>query len=108
MWLRQLLLWENGDQLWFGRATPREWLEDGKTVRIENAGTLFGTAGMVLNSEVGRKRIRASLQVPTQAPPKEVWLTSASSGRSAAKPCSRERSRSARRLRPRRRHPVDA
>lgn len=74
IWLRNLLLWENGDQLWFGRATPREWLEDGKTVRIENASTLFGTAGLVLNSEVGRNRIRARLQIPTQTPPKEVWL----------------------------------
>ena len=73
-WLRQLLLWENGDQLWFGRATPREWLEDGKIVRIENAGTLFGTAGMVLKSEVAQRRIRASLQVPEQIPPKEIWL----------------------------------
>jgi hypothetical protein len=74
IWLRQLLLWENGDQLWFGRATPREWLENGKTVRIENAGTLFGAASMVLNSEVAQHRIRASLQVPPKVPPKEVWL----------------------------------
>jgi hypothetical protein len=74
IWLRQLLVWENGDQLWFGRATPREWLEDGKTVRIENTGTRFGAAGMVLKSEVAQQRIRASLQIPRQVPPKEVWL----------------------------------
>jgi hypothetical protein len=74
MWLRQLLLWENGDQLWFGRATPRQWLEDGKTVQIENAGTLFGPAGMVLKSEVAQRRIRALLQIPREVPPKEVWL----------------------------------
>lgn len=73
-WLRNLLIWENGDQLWFGRATPREWLEDGKTVRIESAGTLFGPAALVLHSEVGRNRIRAIFETPTQTPPKQVWL----------------------------------
>ena len=74
MWLRQLLVWENGDWLWFGRATPREWLEDGKTIRIERAQTKFGTAGMVIRSEVNKGRIYAEVSLPKRNPPAEIWL----------------------------------
>jgi len=74
MWLRQLLVWENGDHLWFGRAIPRQWLEDGKTVRIQEAATSFGTAGMVLQSEIGKGRIHASLQL-CNPPPPSCWKT---------------------------------
>lgn len=74
MWLRQLMIWEDGDRLWFGRATPKEWLEDGKTVRIERAATVFGTAGLAIHSEIAAGRIAATVQIPTRTPPKEVWL----------------------------------
>ncbi|MGB9625795.1 MAG: hypothetical protein ACPMAQ_13140, partial [Phycisphaerae bacterium] len=50
MWLRQLLVWEDGNRLWLGRAAPREWLADGKTVRIERAATFFGPVSMVIRS----------------------------------------------------------
>lgn len=74
MWLRQLLLWENDNQLWLGRATPREWLEDGKTIRIERAKTIFGTVSMVIRSEAAKGRILAELSLPKRNPPSEVWL----------------------------------
>lgn len=74
MWLRQLLIWENGKELWFGRATPRAWLGDGKTVRIERAPTFFGTAGLVIRSEVKNGRILATVTLPTRNAPKAVWL----------------------------------
>jgi hypothetical protein len=74
IWLRQLLLWENGDQLWLARATPQGWLEDGKTIRIERAKTLFGTVSMVIRSEVGKGRILARISLPKHKPPSEIWL----------------------------------
>ncbi|MHC4112706.1 MAG: hypothetical protein ACYSUY_16660 [Planctomycetota bacterium] len=74
IWLRQLLLWENGDQLWLARATPQGWLEDGKTIRIERAKTLFGTVSMVIRSEVGKGRILARISLPKRKPPSEIWL----------------------------------
>jgi hypothetical protein len=74
MWLRQLLIWENGDQLWFGRAVPREWLEDGKTIRIERAPTTFGVAGLAIRSEANKGRIYATVCLPTHSPPSQVWL----------------------------------
>jgi hypothetical protein len=74
MWLRQLLIWENGEQLWFGRAVPREWLEDGKTVLVENAPTVFGVAGLAIHSEVDKGLIQAEVHLPTRNPPSQVWL----------------------------------
>jgi hypothetical protein len=74
MWLRQLLVWEDGDRLWLARAAPRAWLADGKTIRIERAPTLFGTAGLVIRSEAGRGRIHALIDPPVRNPPGEMWL----------------------------------
>ena len=74
MWLRQFLLWEDGDCLRLGWAVPREWLESGKTVRLERAPTFFGPVTMILRSEVERGRIHATVALPRRNPPTEVWL----------------------------------
>jgi len=74
MWLRQLLVWEDGDKLWLGRAMPRYWLENGKTVRVRNACTFFGNVNMEIRSEIDRGRIVATIDVPTRNPASEVWL----------------------------------
>jgi len=74
MWLRQLLVWENGRELWFGRGIPRAWLEDGKSIRIERAPTFFGTAGLIIRSDAKNGRIHATVTVPTRNAPKTVWL----------------------------------
>jgi hypothetical protein len=74
MGLRQLLVWEDGQTLWFARGAPREWLEDGKTVKIDRAPTFFGSAGLVLSSEAAQGRISARVKVPSRNPPARVWL----------------------------------
>jgi len=74
MWLRQLFVWENGDQLWLARAAPREWLQDGKTIRVERAQTVFGMVSFLIRSEVGKGRIVARVSLPERNPPAEVWL----------------------------------
>ncbi len=74
MWLRQFLICEEGDALWFGRAVPRQWLEHGKAIRVERAQTFFGPAGLTIRSETDRGRIHAELSLPSRNPPAEVWL----------------------------------
>ncbi|MBI4581408.1 MAG: hypothetical protein HY718_17025, partial [Planctomycetes bacterium] len=74
MWLRQLLVWEDGDKLWFGRAMPSEWLADGKTVRVANASTIFGKTGVTLRSRIDNGRIEATVALPTRSAPAEAWL----------------------------------
>jgi hypothetical protein len=74
MWMRQLLIWEDGDELWLGRGVPRAWFEEGKTIRIENAATHFGLAGLVIHSEAKSGRIHARIVLPTRTPPEATWL----------------------------------
>lgn len=74
MWLRQFLVWENGNRLWLGRAVPRQWLENGKTVRVERAATVFGPMSMTIRSEVDHGRIHATVTLPRRNPPAETWL----------------------------------
>ena len=74
MWLRQLLVWEDGNRLWLARAAAREWLEDGKTIRIEGARTFFGEVSLLIRSEVNEGRISAQVTLPKRNPPAEVWL----------------------------------
>ncbi|MCX8038589.1 MAG: hypothetical protein N3D11_16355 [Candidatus Sumerlaeia bacterium] len=74
MWLRQLLVWENGAELWLARGTPRAWLKDGNTIRIEQAATFFGPAGLVIRSQLKEGRITATVTVPTRSVPNVVWL----------------------------------
>ena len=74
MWLRQLLVWEDGNRLWLARAAAREWLEDGKTIRVERAKTHFGNVSLLISSEVSKGRISAQVTLPKRNPPAEVWL----------------------------------
>ena len=69
MWLRQLLIWEDGDTLYLCRAAPRQWLEHGKTIRIENAPTMFGPMSLTIRSEVADGRITARLTLPARNRP---------------------------------------
>jgi len=72
--LRNMLIKEEGDQLWLGRAIPRPWLEDGKKIRIENAPTLFGKTSYVIQSSDNARRINVDLVPPTDLPPKSINL----------------------------------
>jgi hypothetical protein len=74
LWLRQLLVWEDGERLWLARGAPREWLEDGKEIRVERAATLFGPMGLRIRSEVSKGRITATIDLPRRDPPREAWL----------------------------------
>jgi hypothetical protein len=74
MWLRQLLVWENDQQLWLARAVPKEWLEDGKSIIVKRAQSLFGPVDMTIRSAVKQERITAELLLPRRNPPAEVWL----------------------------------
>lgn len=55
-------------------ATPREWLEDGKTIEFKNAPTLFGPASCKIVSELNRGTITAVVDIPHRNSPKNVFL----------------------------------
>lgn len=69
IWLRYLLLQEDGDKLMIAPATPRKWLEDGKEVEVTNAPTYFGKISYKIISKAGSDEIKAVI-----VPPKEDYL----------------------------------
>ena len=63
---RWLLVFEDpeSDILWLGKAVPRQWLQDGKTIAVANAFTKWGRVGFSIESHVKTGNITAHLQFP--------------------------------------------
>jgi hypothetical protein len=71
---RQMLVMEENGRLWLARATPRVWLEQGKTISVKNAPTHFGVLSCRIDSDVDRGAIRAVVDMPERVPPAELLL----------------------------------
>ncbi|MHB1461750.1 MAG: hypothetical protein ACYC1M_10755 [Armatimonadota bacterium] len=71
---RNLLVMEEGQNLWLARATPRVWLEQGKRISVKNAPTHFGEVSYVIVSDVDHNAIRAEVDMPMRAQPATVKL----------------------------------
>jgi hypothetical protein len=79
--LRYLLVqdWDLDDDgrpetLRLGFATPKRWLEDGKTLKVESAPTAFGPVSFRLESHLAQGLVNARLDLPGRNPPKRVYL----------------------------------
>ena len=71
---RNLLVMEEGQTLWLARATPRVWLEPGKTISVRNAPTYFGTVAYEIVSHGDGGKITATVEMPSRNPPQTVML----------------------------------
>ncbi len=71
---RQLLVMEEGDRLWLGRATPRAWLAQGKKIRVQNAPTHFGTVSYRIVSSADQGKIQAIVEMPSRGGQQAVLL----------------------------------
>jgi len=71
---RNLLVMEDGQNLWLARGTPRAWLEQGKRISVKNAPTRFGTTSYEIVSDVSHSRITAKVTLPSRNPAKIVYL----------------------------------
>lgn len=63
------------DELHLLRATPRGWLADGKTIKIENAPTCFGPVSIEVRSRLAGGLIEADIKCPDRNPPAMITLT---------------------------------
>jgi hypothetical protein len=52
------------DTVWFGKAMPERWLEDGKRVSIRAAPTRFGRVSYFTISRLAAGRVEAQLELP--------------------------------------------
>ena len=73
---RWLLLFEDpqSDILWLGKGLPREWLQDGQVVAVEQAATTWGRVGFRIESQLASQRISATLNLPPAGLPGTIKL----------------------------------
>jgi hypothetical protein len=55
-------------------ATPRRWLEDGKSIKVEGAPTAFGPVSVAVQSRLKQGEILADVTLPTRGQPKQTLL----------------------------------
>lgn len=71
--LRNMMICEDGDTLWIGRAIPRDWLTPGKKLAADAAPTLFGpTSFSIASSADGTMRVK--LAPPTRRARSRIFI----------------------------------
>ena len=50
-------------------ATPRRWLEDGKSIKVDRAPTAFGPVSFVVRSKLSQGEVVAEVDLPRRNPP---------------------------------------
>jgi hypothetical protein len=64
----------NSNTLWLAKATPRNWMEDGKTISVTNAPTRWGSISFTLRSHLAESRIDGTVILPPQKAPDIIKL----------------------------------
>jgi hypothetical protein len=62
------------DTLWLAKGTPRNWLEDGKTIAVTNAPTRWGPVSFRMQSRLHERTIEARAQLPSHNAPARIKL----------------------------------
>ena len=55
-------------------ATPKRWLEDGKTIKIERAPTAFGPVSVTMASHLKQGEVVAEVALPERNAPDKILL----------------------------------
>ena len=72
---RNMLIHEmDDDTLLLLQATPRKWLEDGKTIEVERAPTHYGRLSMKIVSHVASNRLLAQIDMPDRRYPQNLLV----------------------------------
>ena len=72
--LRMMLVQEEGDRLWIGRAVPRQWLATEETIEVTKAPTAFGPVSFVIRPHPDRGRTEIELTAPARRAPEAILL----------------------------------
>ncbi|MCC7335754.1 MAG: hypothetical protein IT422_11690 [Pirellulaceae bacterium] len=62
------------EELLLAHFTPRGWLADEQTIRVERAPTLFGPVSFTIHSRLAENLVEAEVQVPSRQPPRRLAL----------------------------------
>jgi hypothetical protein len=71
---RNLLVMEEGDDLWIARGTPKAWLDSGQRISVKHAPTRFGDLDYEIVSDVANNKITATVAVPSRVSPANILL----------------------------------
>jgi hypothetical protein len=72
---RNMLIHElPGDALLLLEATPRKWLEDGKSIEVRRAPTYYGRMSMKVESHAASGRITAEIDMPDRESPRVLFI----------------------------------
>jgi hypothetical protein len=55
-------------------ATPKQWLEDGKIIKVERAPTAFGPMAMLIQSKLSQGEVIADIDLPQRNAPEKILL----------------------------------
>jgi hypothetical protein len=69
-----MLIREQGDHLCLLQATPRKWLEDGKSIEVQRAPTYYGRMSMTVESRAGSGRIAVEIDMPDRESPRVLFI----------------------------------
>lgn len=72
--LRMMLVQEDGDILWIGRALPRPWLGGETATVVKDAPTAFGPVSFTIQPRPAQGMTYVELLVPGRRPPASVML----------------------------------
>ena len=65
---RNVLVVEDGDELWIMKGTPRAWLRQGETIEAVKVPTFFGKLSYKLESNADNGEIKVSIEMPERVP----------------------------------------
>lgn len=71
---RRMLYMEQGDTLEIFKVIPRNWMEDGKKITLDNVGSYFGKLKVVATSNTASGFIEAAIQCNTDRKPSCVKI----------------------------------
>jgi hypothetical protein len=72
--LRDVLVLEEGDNLWLASGAPRRWLESKDGIHVEDVETFFGPVSYTLHAGSQAGVIEGEVKLPQRQAPKNVWL----------------------------------
>lgn len=71
---RFMLVMEIKDDLFLARGTPREWLQHGQRIAVNNAPSYFGPLSYSIQSYANEGKIEARVVPPNRSHPKALYL----------------------------------
>jgi len=73
---RWMLVFEDpaSNTLWLAKGTPRNWLEDAKTIAVSNAPTRWGQVSFTLRSQLHERQVQCSVRMASGKLPDAIKL----------------------------------